>query len=467
MLGQAAAAIETVRRAGSLYPAQTDRRAGASDPAAAASIPVSLVGSSLGAFVALHAAAQDAAGAATVDRLILLAPALDLRNGPTGADIDQWRRDGRLRVHHYAWNEPRDVGFALYEDAARYDAFALDLPLPMLVFQGRRDASVDPAMVERWAAGRSNVDLRMVDDDHQLAASMGCPAGSDCPAGSKDPALRTPTERPSETRRNGAPKPRRNGAPKRDGTEESHGGPGLQTRPRSTISSMAPLTRREFQINLTRFGVLAAAAPWAIEWTSESVRAGDFAQALTRTPPQTEGPFYPKPLPLDVDNDLLIINDAITPAVGTITHLGGRILDASGTPVRNALVEIWQVDDHGVYLHTGSASGDRRDRNFQGFGRFLTGARGEYYFRTVKPVPYPGRTPHIHFKIKRAGRELLTTQCYIKGHPQNAQDGVLRGISDARARESVMVDFVPMPESKIGELGAVFDVVLGVTPEMP
>src|SRR5436309_2000931 len=164
---------------------------------------------------------------------------------------------------------------------------------------------------------------------------------------------------------------------------------------------------------------------------------GVFAEELVRTPRQTEGPFYPTKLPLDTDNDLLIINDAITPAVGTVTHLTGRILDAGGSPIRNAAVEIWQCDGNGVYLHSGSGNSEKRDANFQGFGRFMTGSSGEYYFRTIKPVAYPGRTPHIHYKVKKSGKELLTTQCYIKGYSGNDRDGVLRGIRDAKARESV------------------------------
>ncbi len=191
---------------------------------------------------------------------------------------------------------------------------------------------------------------------------------------------------------------------------------------------------------------------------------GLFADELTRTPRQTEGPFYPDKLPLDTDNDLIIVNENITPAVGKITHLTGRILDARGNPVRNALVEIWQVDGKGVYLHSDSAGRKERDTNFQGFGRFLTSSKGEYYFRTIKPVPYPGRTPHIHFKVKKAGKELLTTQCYVKGDPGNAKDGILRSIRDAKARAAVLVDFAPMKGSKIGELTAKFDLVLGVTP---
>src|SRR5258705_10403723 len=192
---------------------------------------------------------------------------------------------------------------------------------------------------------------------------------------------------------------------------------------------------------------------------------GAFAAELVRTPRQTEGPFYPDKLPLDTDNDLLIVNDHLSPAVGDVTWVSGRILDARGQPIRNALVEIWQCDANGAYLHSRTGNSDKRDKNFQGFGRFMTGSTGEYLFRTIKPVPYPGRTPHIHYKIKRSGKELLTTQCYIKGHPGNEKDGIWKGIRDEKARDSVTVPFVPLPASRIGELTAKFDVVMGVTPE--
>jgi protocatechuate 3,4-dioxygenase beta subunit len=190
-----------------------------------------------------------------------------------------------------------------------------------------------------------------------------------------------------------------------------------------------------------------------------------FAEELIRTPAQTEGPFYPDKLPIDTDNDLLIVNDGITPAVGEITYLSGRILDAKGDPVRNAVVEIWQVDSNAAYLHTGSDNHAKRDTNFQGFGRFLTGTTGAYGFRTIKPVPYPGRTPHIHFAIKAKARKKFTTQCYIKGEPRNERDGVYRGIRDPRAKESVTIPFTPIEGSRIGELAARFDIVLGFTPE--
>lgn len=193
---------------------------------------------------------------------------------------------------------------------------------------------------------------------------------------------------------------------------------------------------------------------------------GTFAEALIQTPKQTEGPFYPDKLPLDTDNDLLRINDDLTAAVGEVTYLSGRILGPDGSPVRNAMVEIWQCDATGVYIHTKSGGDQaKRDAHFQGFGRFLTGSTGEYGFRTIKPVSYPGRTPHIHFAIKSKGRERWTTQCYIKGHPQNEKDGIWKGIKDEKQRDSVTVDFQPIANAKAGELMAKFDIVLGFTPE--
>src|SRR5918993_1216088 len=112
-------------------------------------------------------------------------------------------------------------------------------------------------------------------------------------------------------------------------------------------------SRRRF---LNRFATTAGAAAAAYWFTP-----GAFAETLIQTPAQTEGPFYPDKLPLDTDNDLLVINESITPAVGEITHLGGRILDANGNPIRNALVEIWQVDNNGAYLHSGTSNREKKD----------------------------------------------------------------------------------------------------------
>jgi len=186
---------------------------------------------------------------------------------------------------------------------------------------------------------------------------------------------------------------------------------------------------------------------------------------LIQTPSQTEGPFYPNQMPLDTDNDLLVINDSITPAVGEITHLSGVVRDQSGTPVRNAFVEIWQVDANAVYLHTGDQTNrENQDTNFQGYGRFLTDSQGRYYFRTIKPVPYPGRTPHIHFGVSKSGQRVLTTQLYVKGHPNNQKDGLLNRLS-ADAKAMLLGDFQSLPDSKIGELSVQFDITLGTTPD--
>ena len=134
--------------------------------------------------------------------------------------------------------------------------------------------------------------------------------------------------------------------------------------------------------------------------------------------------------------------------------------------MRNALVEIWQCDDQRrlpALRHRATTS--KRDKNFQGFGRFLTGSNGEYYFRTIKPVPYPGRTPHIHFGVKqerppRASRRSATSRA-----PGQRADGLFRGVRDPAARKTVLVDFEPIKDSKIGELAASFDIVLGRTVE--
>jgi len=219
------------------------------------------------------------------------------------------------------------------------------------------------------------------------------------------------------------------------------------------------ISRRRFLRRMTSGLVVATGGAMLLN----RMDGAAFAEALTRTPWQTEGPFYPDKLPLDTDNDLLIINKNITAALGTVTHLSGRVLDARGEAVSGAVVEIWQVDNNGAYLHSQDYNA-RRDANFQGYGRFETGKSGDYRFRTVKPVPYPGRTPHIHLKVSKGERELLTTQVYVQGHPQNERDGVLRGIRDAKQRASVIVPFVPIADSKIGEVAARFDIVLGRTP---
>ena len=168
--------------------------------------------------------------------------------------------------------------------------------------------------------------------------------------------------------------------------------------------------------------------------------------ALLPTPPQTEGPFYPPKLPLDSDNDLVQVKGEPHAALGTVAHVVGRLLDLNGRPVDGARIEIWQCDANGRYLHPRDSSGRPRDEGFQGYGQTLTADDGAYRFRTIKPVPYPGRTPHIHFKIRKNDKELLTTQCYIKGDANNDKDFILKSIRDAKAREE-NVERIP----KVGE----------------
>ena len=191
---------------------------------------------------------------------------------------------------------------------------------------------------------------------------------------------------------------------------------------------------------------------------------GLFADVLTNsTPRQTEGPFYPDEMPLDTDNDLLVIGDSITPAVGEVSHLSGTVKNTKGEFVKNALVEIWQVGAKGVYLHT---KDDRpgRDENFQGYGRFLTDSKGRYYFRTVKPVTYPGRAPHIHVAVTLNNKKMLTSQCYVKGDKRNDKDFIYKRLSKV-GQKLTTVDFAPIKESKANELNAVWDIIIGMTPE--
>jgi hypothetical protein len=138
--------------------------------------PAVLIGSSMGGLVAWHVAARGATGGCPIERLVLFAPALDFGTNRLRefgeAGVEAWRREGWREFMHHATGQPRRVWFELYEDAGRFDSDEVEVSQPTLIFQGRHDTVVDPAMVRRFAGGRPNVTLRMLDDDHQLHASL-------------------------------------------------------------------------------------------------------------------------------------------------------------------------------------------------------------------------------------------------------------------------------------------------------
>ena len=168
--------------------------------------------------------------------------------------------------------------------------------------------------------------------------------------------------------------------------------------------------------------VAATAAP---VWLTPALAQG---QTLRPTPSQTEGPYYPVALPADTDSDLLRTGAAAYPK-GQAAWITGSVTDTRGTPLAGGVIEIWQCDQDGHYHHPGD--GGRADPAFQGFGKVTLGKDGRYRFRTLKPAPYSGRTPHIHVKVKLERQTLLTTQFYVQGDPGNARDFLWRRLGEA------------------------------------
>lgn len=187
---------------------------------------------------------------------------------------------------------------------------------------------------------------------------------------------------------------------------------------------------------------------------------GSATSAAVPTAAQPRGPFYPDQLPLDKDSNLVRIEGGEGIAAGEITDLQGEVLDPNGRPVAGALVEIWQCDANGRYIHRLDDRRVPRDPNFQGYGRFETRADGRYGFRTIKPVPYPGRAPHIHVAVRVPGGRPLVTQLYVRGAPENQWDWLLNGISDDAARERLIVRFEPSNDPRTARLRARFDIVV-------
>lgn len=192
--------------------------------------------------------------------------------------------------------------------------------------------------------------------------------------------------------------------------------------------------------------------------------AAHAARSFVRTPPQSTGPFYPRDFPLDRDNDLARVAGAPQGAKGTIAHVGGRLLDEDGRAIAGARIEIWQCNAFGRYHHPGDRRDAPIDPGFQGYGETVSASDGAYRFRTIKPVPYPGRTPHIHFAITAPGERRLVTQMYVDGAPENARDFLLNSIRDDAQRRAITVAFNPNDSLEAGALAASFDIVLARDP---
>ena len=159
---------------------------------------------------------------------------------------------------------------------------------------------------------------------------------------------------------------------------------------------------------------------------------------IIRTPRQAEGPFYPDHLPEDTDNDLVINRYSTIEAGGKILNLMGSLVNRDYKPIKGMTTEIWQTDMNGVYLHTGSFGRKMRDDQFQGFGRSITDRNGHFSFRTIIPVEYPGRTPHIHLKLWNERENVLTTQLYIEGHSMNKEDFLFKRMTLAEQKINSM-----------------------------
>ncbi|HPE02559.1 MAG TPA: protocatechuate 3,4-dioxygenase [Burkholderiaceae bacterium] len=168
----------------------------------------------------------------------------------------------------------------------------------------------------------------------------------------------------------------------------------------------------------------------------------------TPTPAQSLGPFYPRAAserPRETDADLLRAQGAGEPlARGVPLFLAGRVSHRAGAPLPGALIEIWQCDANAVYHHPAGGALAERDPNFQGYGRALADAEGRFAFRTIRPVPYPGRTPHIHLRVEAAGLRALGTQLYLAGEPGNERDFLYRSL-DAAERAALTLTLTPTP----------------------
>jgi protocatechuate 3,4-dioxygenase beta subunit len=176
-------------------------------------------------------------------------------------------------------------------------------------------------------------------------------------------------------------------------------------------------------MNTRRTLVLASAALLA---------APALAQTRQLLPAMTDGPFYPpKRWRSDADWDAdLTRTGGSAAARGEHLALQLQVADARGRVIDGAEVEIWQCDVLAAYRHPGvQAEPGKHDPAFQGFGAARTAADGGVRFRTIRPVPYPGRTPHIHVKLRHASFGELSSQLFLAGDPGNMRDFLWRQLN--------------------------------------
>lgn len=168
------------------------------------------------------------------------------------------------------------------------------------------------------------------------------------------------------------------------------------------------------------------------------------------TPRQAEGPYYPVEKPTETDNDLTAIAGASSPPEGQVLAFSGHLYDATGMPVADAVIEIWQTDSNGIYLHPGDPQTEQRDRNFQFYGEAVTAADGGYDFRTILPGQYEPRPRHIHVKVKRDDQELLTTQIYFEGDAELQADGIF--LSGGSENEHLVMSLTRAQDASEGDI---------------
>lgn len=215
--------------------------------------------------------------------------------------------------------------------------------------------------------------------------------------------------------------------------------------PALPVSGASAISRR-------RMLAYAGAAAAALAAPASALRAHT---TLMPTPSSTEGPFYPETWTSAPAANLVrggLLANSIPLA------LEGRILDRFGKPVDDARVEIWLADGLGRYTHSRDSEAKDRDPNFAGFGWVKTGTDGRYAFKAIRPVPYTGRTPHIHFAVIAARAKKLVTQMYVEGVAQNERDYLYNNIG--RAQRALIT--AKLESAGAGQEGqrASFDLVL-------